>query len=431
MQPKMNDEERGYRHSLWQLTATEDLQYPALRANREAEVVIVGGGFTGLSAALHLSELGKSVLLLEAREIAWGASGRNGGQVNPGWKLMPSEIEARYERARGARIFNLIDGACDLVFDLIDRHQIECAPRRAPYFRAAYRARGIKEVEQWVREWEARGAPVSFKSEQETHQLVGSTFFHGGMEDARGGSLQPLSYCRGLARAAVKAGAELFTNSHVGRIDRVKSDWLVTTDHGAHVSAQYLIIATNGYTDSLWPGLKKQIVPVASLQAATRPLSKDVWSTILPQGHHFSDSRRVMVYCRVDETNRFQIGGRGSPLSPSRQQANTRHLQAEACKIFPQLRGVEWEFEWGGLVAMTKNHMPHLIELGNNFYAGMGYNGRGVAMGTIMGKQLAELVMGEDVPMPREKLSPFAFHWFHKPGIAYHMITGRLMDRLT
>lgn len=425
----MIDEERGFRHSLWQATVTDNERYAPLSEDLEADVVIVGGGFTGLSSALHLGEFGKSVVLLEAREIAWGASGRNGGQVNPGWKMMPSEIEAHYGIDRGRRIFKLVDDACDLVFDLINRHKINCAPRRVPYFRAAYGARGIKEVEQWVREWGAMGAPVSLKNAQETHQLMGSNFFHGGMEDARGGSLQPLSYCHGLARAAVQAGAKLFIQSHVNRVAREKGNWLVTTENDKNIRAQFLIIATNGYTDGLWPGLKKQIVPVASLQAATRPLPENILRTLLPQGHHLSDSRRMMIYCRIDETERFQIGGRGSLLSPTTQQANTQHLQAEACKIFPQLRGIEWEFEWGGLVATTKSHVPHLIELDDKAYAGLGYHGRGIAMGTMMGKQLAELVVGEDVPMPREKLSPFAFHELRNPGIAWHMITGGLMDK--
>jgi len=425
----MNAEERGFRHSLWQATATKEAACPSLRANREADVVIVGGGFTGLSSALHLSELGKSVVLLEAHDVAWGASGRNGGQVNPGWKMMPSEIESHYGSQRGQRIFKLIDGACDLVFDLIDQHKIGCAPRRAPYFRAAYGARGIREVEQWVREWGAKGAPVSLKNAAETHQLMGSTFFQGGMEDARGGSIQPLSYCRGLARAAVQAGAELFAQSKVNVAERVKGGWRVTTENGACISAQFLIIATNAYTDGLWPGLKRQIVPLASLQAATQPLPEHVRRTLLPQGHHLSDSRRTMIYCRIDETGRFQIGGRGRVWSPAKQYANTRHLQAEACKIFPQLKDIKWEYEWGGLVAATKHHVPHLIKLDTNAYAGLGYHGRGIAMGTMMGKQLAELIMGEDVPMPREKLSSFRFHGFRNLGISWHMMTGGVLDK--
>jgi glycine/D-amino acid oxidase-like deaminating enzyme len=426
---KMNDEERGFRQSLWQKTATQGFDCPQLSADISADVVIIGGGFTGLSAALHLSEFGKSVVLLEAHEIAWGASGRNGGQVNPGWKLLPSQIKALYDQDRGTGILKFIDGACDLVFDLIERHKIDCAPRRVPYFRAAYGERGIKEVEEWVRQWGQFGAPVTLRNERETHELMGSTFFHGGMEDARGGSLQPLSYAYGLATAAKAAGAQLFAQSRAYGIDRVKGDWVVTTGSGAKVEAKYLIIATNGYTDNLWPGLKRQIVPVASLQASTRPLSDEILATLLPRGHHLSDTRRSMIYCRIDETGRFQIGGRSRSFSPTLQQADTAHLQAEALRIFPQLKDVEWQCEWGGLVAMTKNHVPHLIELGENAYAGLGYDGRGVAMGTAMGKQLGCVIAGEEVAMPRECLSPFAFHRFRNAGITWHMISGRLMDR--
>lgn len=431
MNPRqMNAEERGFRNSLWQATATEDANYPPLRTNREADVVIIGGGYTGLSSALHSSELGRKVVLLEAREIGWGASGRNGGQVNPGWKMMPTEIEAHYGKDRGKRICRLIDGACDLVFDLVDQHNIDCSPRRVPYFRAAYGTRGLNEVEQWTSEWNARGAQVSLKNQQETHQLMGSTFFHGGMEDARGGSLQPLSYCRGLARAATQTSTEIFTQSLVTGVNRENGDWQVNTQHGASVSAKHLVLATNGYTDGLWPGLNKQIVPVASIQAATQPLPKHILDTLLPQGHHFSDSRRMMIYCRIDETNRFQIGGRGSLLMPTKQQMGTNHLQVEARKIFPELSGVEWEFQWGGLIAATKNHVPHLIKLDDNAYAGLGYHGRGIAMSTIMGKQIAELIAGEDVPMPRENLSAFAFHKFRNFGAAWHMFSGALLDKI-
>jgi len=323
----------------------------------------------------------------------------------------------------------MIDGVCDLVFELIDKHNIECAPRRVPYFRAAYGARGLREVEGWVREWRAYDAPVSLKNERETHKLMGSTFFQGGMEDARGGSLQPLSYARGLAMAAKNSGAQLFSRSRAVSVERSGKDWVVTSRSGAKVSARYLVIATNGYTDNLWPGLKKQVVPVASLQAATVPLPKDVLARLLPYGHHLSDTRRAMIYCRIDETNRFQIGGRGSAFFPIRQQADTRHLQVEALRIFPQLDGIEWEMEWGGLVALTKSHAPSLIELGENAYSGLGYYGRGVAMGTAMGKQIAQLIAGEDVDLPRERLSPFALHGFRNLGVCWHMITGPVLDR--
>jgi len=423
--------ENGFSKSLWVATAEPDVAATPLAGPIEADVAIVGAGFTGLSAALHLAEAGRSVAVLEAREVAWGASGRNGAQVNPGWKMLPSEMRARYGDDRGAWVARFVDGACDLVFELIERHGIACAARRVPYLRGAYGKPGLRDVEAWVREWGDAGAPVALKSAAETHDLMGSTFFHGGMEDARGGSLQPLSYARGLARAATAAGAQIFAHSPAAAIERDGNDWRLRTTNDATATARHLLLATNGYTDSLWPGLRRQIVPVATLQSATAPLPEEIRKTILPQGHHVSDTRHGMVYFRIDETGRFTIGGRGSPFDPCREDGDTRHLRAEAVRIFPQLAGVDWEFDWGGLVAITKSHAPHLIELTPNAHAGLGYCGRGVAMGTLMGRQMAELVIGEDVPMPREKLTPFALHGLRNIGIAWNMIGGRLLDRLT
>jgi len=426
----MDSADNGFTKSLWLATGQQGVDAPPLHDGIDVDVVVVGAGYTGLSAALHLAEAGRSVAVLEAREISWGASGRNGAQVNPGWKILPSGIRAMYGRERGDRVVRFIDGACDLVFDLIAKHAIDCAPRRAPYFRGAFGRSGIRDVEGWVREWGEVGAPVTLKNTAETHELMGSTFFHGGMEDARGGSLQPLSYAYGLARAALKAGAKLYARTPVSSVAREGKGWSVTTAAGVKARAQYLLLATNGYTDGLWPGLRRQVVPIATLQSSTVPLAEDVRRTILPGGHHVSDTRNSMVYFRLDEAGRFHIGGRGSLFEPCRQDGNTHHLRAEAVRIYPVLKDAKWEFDWGGLVAITKSYSPHLIELAPSAYAGLGYCGRGVAMGTAMGKQMAELVMGEDVPMPRERISPFFFHRLRNFGIAWHVVSGRLLDHL-
>ncbi len=401
-----------------------------LTDNREADVVIVGAGFTGLSAALHLAAAGISAVVLEAGEIGCGASGRNGGQVNPAFGPLPSAVRAFYGAERGRRVLDFVDGACDLVFDLIDRHGIGCAPRRVPYLRAASGRRGLAEVADWVREWQDFGAPVAIKSTAETARLIGSSFYDGAMEDARGGSLQPLSYARGLARTALSAGAVIFTGSPAVAIERAGPDWRVTTPGGGLVSARHLLLCTNGYTDKLWPGLARNVVPVASLQAATEPLPESIRAGILPEGHHVSETRRVMLYYRIDENGRFQIGGRGKLFGGGGQPIDTSHLRAQAVRIFPELAAVGWDYHWGGLVAITKTHLPHLIELGENAHAGLGYNGRGVAMATAMGRQLAHVVMGEDVAMPRSRGKPFLLHPFRSIGIAWHTVYGSVLDRL-
>ena len=425
----MNNDELGFSHSLWSATAEAAPLTAPLSSREQADVVIVGAGYTGLSSALHLSEAGKSVIVLEAREIGWGGAGRNGGQVNPGFGVLPSGVRTLYGTDRGERVLKFADGACDLVFDLIARHDIKCAPRRVPYLRAAYGSRGLRETRDWVREWGEFGAPVSLRNGDETQKILGSSFFAGAMEDERGGSLHPLSYVRGLARAALAAGVSIYTDGLARSVSSYGTDWQVKTDRGGVVTARHLLIATNGYTDNLWPGLRNCIVPVASLQSATEPLPEALRAQILPAGHHVSETRRAMVYFRIDENGRFQIGGRGRPFNPTRQYADTSHIRAEAIRIFPELKDVKWDYDWGGLVAITKSHLPQMIALGDNAYAGLGYNGRGVAMATAMGQQLAGLVLGEDVPMALTKGAPFTFHALRNLGIAWHMTRGRFLDR--
>ena len=216
----MTDAELGFTQSLWSETAEEAPETPALSGSIDADVVIVGAGFTGLSVALHLVEAGQSVVVVEAQKIGWGASGRNGGQVNPAFDVLPSGVRAHFGKQRGDRVLERIDGACDLVFKLIERHTIKCAHRRVPYIRGAYGKRGLAEVERWARECGDYGAQVILNTKQDTDSVLGSHFFDGSMEDARGGSLQPLSYVRGLARAAMSAGVKIFTKSPAGSVQK-------------------------------------------------------------------------------------------------------------------------------------------------------------------------------------------------------------------
>ncbi len=375
-----------------------------------------------------MSELGQNVTVLEAEEIGFGGSGRNGGQVNPGGKILPDQIIAEHGPLEGNKIIEILSNTCELVFDLIQKYQINCAVRQAPYLRAASKKRGLTEVEEWVRQWEKLGKPVQLLDKAQTHNLMGSKFFDGGYTDARGGSLQPLSYCRGLARAAIDTGADIFTRSPAISIHQNNHSWIVKTPDGV-VNAQYLVIATNGYTSDLWPGLQKQVIPVASLQTASKPLPDEIKKSILPEGHHASDTRRDMMYFKIDETSRFIIGGRGQAFTPNKQYDDTKHLQIEAVRLYPQLKDIEWEYDWGGLVAITKSHTPLLLNLAHNAYAGLGYNGRGVAMGTVMGKLLSDTIMGESCAITSKYPNPFIFHSFKNLGIFLHMISAKWLDK--
>jgi len=414
--------------SLWAATAEPGPPTPPLAGPAEADVAVIGGGFTGLSAALHLAEAGKQVVLLEAAEPGWGASGRNGGQVNPAWKVLPSVIMSRFGAERGARVVRMADATCDLVFDLIDRFEISCDALRPGFLQAAYGTRGRQAQASWAREWSAYGAEVELLEGKAFAELTGTERYHGGMRDGRGGNLQPLSYARGLAKAATGLGAALHGGSPATEVAPHGAGWRVITPEG-QVMAEHVVIGTNGYSDELWPGLKETVVPVPSFIVASRPLSQNLARSILPERHAVSETRRVLFYFRMDRDDRFVFGGRGR-LFDSVDHGPMAHLEAEARRLYPQLADISWDFSWGGYVAVTRDYAPRLIRLAPGAFAGLGYNGRGVAMATMMGKQLALAVLGEDPDMAVEELRAIPFHGLRQIGISWNLLTGGWLDRL-
>ena len=423
----MTDDQRAWPPSLWAETAGPEQVCAPLSGDTQVEVAIVGAGFTGLSAALHLAEAGHTVRVLEAVQPGWGASGRNGGQVNPGWKLLPEEIENLHGREQGRRINTMADAACNLVFDLIARHDMDCDAVRPGYVQGAQSRRGIGFLENWVRQWSARGAPVELLSRRETVELLGTEVYLQALLDRRGGNIQPLRYARGLASAAMGAGALVHGESPALSLRRDAQGWRLASSNGS-LLAEQVLICTNGYTGSLWPGLATAVLPVASFVAATEPLDAQRLTTILPGRHAVSETRRVQVYYRMDADGRFVIGGRGN-LFNAAQAGDVAHVHAEACRLFPILAHVKWQFHWGGYTAMTLSHTPRLMKLAPGLHAGMGYNGRGIAMATMMGKQMALAVTGEQPDMPVESMSRIPLHGLRQAGISFRLIAGTLLDR--
>ena len=423
----MADDASTWPPSLWAETAAPAPTCAPLAGAHHVEIAIVGAGFTGLSAALHLAEAGHTVRVLEAVQPGWGASGRNGGQVNPGWKLRPKEVERLHGREQARRINAMTDAACDLVFDLIERHGIDCDAVRPGYVQGAQSKRGIAFLERWTRQWSARGAPVELLSRRETVELLGTDVYLQALLDRRGGNLQPLSYARGLSRAAMAAGASIHGDSPALSLRRDSGGWQLETDYGSLV-AQQVLICTNGYTGRLWPGLATAVVPVPSFVAATEPLDNKCLAAILPGRHAVSETRRVQVYYRMDANGRFVIGGRGHLFNDA-ESGDIAHVHAEACHLFPILKHVKWQFHWGGYTAMTLSHTPKLMRLAPGLHAGMGYNGRGVAMATMMGKQLAAVITGEQPDMPVEPLSRIPLHGLRQIGLSFRLIAGAFLDR--
>ena len=415
--------------SLWAATAPPGPECPSLESNEEADVAVVGAGYTGLSTALHLARAGRRVVVLDAGEPGWGCSGRNGGQVNPGGaKILPEDVLAALGPVWGERLVEFGDRSCDLVFELIERYRIECEALRPGYVSGGYGGKGRRFNREWARQWSERGREVRFLERDEIAALIGTRRYDSGMHDVRGGSVQPLAYARGLARAATEEGAVIHGASAARAIVHDGAGWSVRTDR-ASVGCERVVLATNGYTGDLWPGLRQSVVPVASFVTATAPLGHNVLPSVLPGRHAVSETARVIVYYRLDRQGRFVIGGRGRWFDVT-DRGDVSHVRAAAVRLFPQLEGVDWEYRWAGWPAITRDSLPRLFALDRGVWAGLGYNGRGVASATLMGQQLANVILDEAEPLVQVRgPERFAFHHFRQAGISYHLLAGSLLDR--
>ncbi len=413
------------RRSLWRATAPLAPATTTLEGRADADVVVVGGGYTGLACALALAEAGRSVILLEAGDVGYGASGRNGGQVIPGLKLDPDELVARFGRERGEALVRLAGGAADRVFALIAKHRIDCAATQCGWIQPAHSAAAAQAIIARARQWTARGAAVELLAPDRLRGLLGSDAYAAGWLDRRAGALQPLSYARGLARAAIALGARVHTGSPATRIVRDDDAWVATTPRG-EARGRHVVLATDAYSGGLWPELVANQVLATSVQIATDPLPEADRHAILPGGNVASDTRKLVSYFRLDADGRFIIGGRGSVAEPVPERVYAA-LRRAAEQMYPRLSGVEWPFRWYGRVGITRDWLPHLAEVAPGVWAALGYCGRGVAMATTMGLVLADMLNGGRLPAyPVAALKPIPLHALQRPllgaAIAYYRV---------
>lgn len=404
---------------------------PPLDGSRQADVVVIGGGFTGLSTALHLAEQGAAVVVLEAHEPGWGASGRNGGHVNPGLKPDPDEVEADFGPDLGARMVRFAWGAPATTFALIKRWQIACDARQGGTLRAAFRARHAAGVRRSAEQGMRRGLPVTLLEGAAAREATGTDRYAAIMRDASGGDVHPLDFARGLAGAAMQAGATVHGGSQVQRLHRTAGLWEVTTPTGT-VSAAAVVLGTNGYTDDLHPGLRQSVVPVFSSIAASAPLAPDVARAVMPSRAVLYETGPITVYLRVDRDGRLIIGGRG-PQRPIMDAAPVSYLIRYAERLWPAVKGAAWTHGWNGQLAMTRDHYPHIHQPAPGLFACLGYNGRGVALSTAMGGEVARLVLGADpaeIAMPVTPIRPIPLHGFWRLAVMAKVLDGRIRDRL-
>lgn len=418
--------------SLWAATATAAPPTPPCNESKSVDVAIIGAGYTGLSAALHLAEVGVKVCVLEASEPGWGASGRNGGQVIPGLKYDPDQLRVMFGSAKAEGLIDTIGKAADTVFDLIERHRIDCDAVRQGWIQPAHSAAVMPLLEKRAAQWAERGAPIELLDRDAVARRIGTSAYVGAWVDRRAGSIHPLKYCRGLAQAALAQGVAIHGRTHVRTLERQGSRWLLHTEQGAIVSAERVIIATNGYTGALWPQLKQSVIAANSFIVATRPLPAELGDSILAGKEVVSDSRRLLLYYRRDAAGRLLMGGRG-PFSDPQGPQDFAHLERSLALLFPQLAGIEYEYRWAGRVAITRDFLPHVHEPAAGLSIALGYNGRGIAMASTMGRCLAQRLTGDAAtpfPFPISTIQPIPFHGLQRfyiaAGVAYYSVLDKL-----
>jgi len=389
-------------HGLWERTAPPAPRTDPLMGEHRADVAIVGAGFTGLSAALHLAQSGVSVAVLEAAEIGFGGSGRNVGLVNAGLWIMPNEVPAILGEKYGERLLKALGEGPAVVFDLIRTHGIDCEAEHAGTLHCAADRKGLLELQQRAEQWQARGAPVRLLGREETADRVGSDAYFGSLLDERAGTIQPLAYVRGLAVSAFQAGAEIFTGSPVVSTEREGGGWRLRTTDGS-ITADWIIVATNAYTSAPWPQVRTELVHLPYFNFATPPLCESALERILPGREGIWDTKEILSSLRRDRQGRLVFGSVGA-LRGTGAAVHGAWAKRSLRKLFPFLDEVTFESAWYGKIGMTSDAVPRFHCFDRNVIGFSGYNGRGIAPGTVFGRYLARLITGElgeqDLPLP-------------------------------
>ena len=416
-------------NSLWNATAEPFSAVDRLEGDIETDLLIVGAGYTGLSTALHSIDSIKDIVIIDQMQPGWGCSGRNGGQINPQWKPPLSILQQLYPGDTFNAFIDTVNQSAQLVFELIERYQISCEFQKNGSIIPGRGRKAIQYLTEWSHFWQDCGVQVELLAAKKTAQLIGTSCYDLCMLDPRGGSLQPLSYSRGLARACQQHGVKIFGDTKANNIESEAGGWLISTHHG-RIKSKRLVLATNGYTDGLWPGLARTIIPVASMLIATRPLPTGLLDRIIPGRQPVAEYAGVPAYYRIDGSNRFVFGWRGTVYG-GMGSLDTTHLKSRAIRLFPQIASVEWEFEWAGYVGITSHQRPMLLELGDDAFAGLGYNGRGITMATMMGRQLALALTHQPTGIPLGQLETLPFHRFYPLGVSARIVSGHVRDYLS
>ena len=392
--------------SLWADTATDAVETESLAGSLEADVIIVGAGYTGLSCALHLAEQGVSVVVLEAKSVGFGGSGRNAGLVNAGvWKT-PEHVRKQLGEEAGQRFNEALIHSPDLVFDIIERYNIDCQAQRCGTINIAHSASAMDYLQDRCQQLQDLDGTVEMLDGDATKSMSASDYYcHGGILDRSAGTIQPLSYVRGLASAAQTKGVRLFQDSPLTSLERRDNRWLAKSDK-SEVIGDKVVIATNAYSDANSQDVQRSLVPVYIFHCATAPLPEELASKLIPERQGIWDTQTLMTSTRIDAAGRLVMSCAGS-LHGMKRVIRQNWMKRMRTRIFPQTKELPWEYYWSGQIGVTASNVLRIQLLAPGVFAPAGYNGRGIGPGTVIGMHLAKtLISGNrnEFPFPVEAL---------------------------
>ncbi|MDG2421409.1 MAG: FAD-binding oxidoreductase [Gammaproteobacteria bacterium] len=404
----------------YRVLASKSVERETLSSSIEADALVVGAGITGNTLAIHLAEAGKSVVQLEAKVPGWGGSGRAFGSVVPCHKNTEPAIIRHYGEQRGTRVIDAIAQGPALVADLLKRHNIDAAFDSGGWAFGAHTKAFEKTLQKRAEYWQSRGADVEYLDAQKFSRLIGSDYYQAGIVDRRALSINPLAYARGLFEAAHEIGVSQYTNSPAVRLKQKESgNWQVATPHGK-VECQNIYICTNAYTKGIWPGLEKGFVPVRGWGATTTTIDSEVLADILPENHFITDTRQLWSGIRKLPSDQMHLGI-GGPAVRTNGKADLKTASKRLKEVYPSLKSIEWKESWSGWIAVSTDQFPRILRLANGVWAAHGYSGRGLAMATLLGKELSFCNVESDLEnliLPVEKLSRIPFHKLSPFGAA-------------
>jgi len=429
----MSKHENSYPNSWYVASAPILEKQPSALGELACDVCVVGGGYTGLSCALHLAKSGKSVVLLEAERVGWGASGRNGGHVGTGQRADQHSLEKWYGKTTAKELWRLGLEAVDLVTDLVEENGIDCELGRTNIHFAAKKSH-VDELRDEVDHLRTEYGydQISGVESSSLEELTSGVGFHYGVIDHGARHLHPLKYCLGLAEAVLTAGASVFEKSQVNNIDIKGDHALVSTDKAA-IKAKKVVLACNGYLGNLFPPIASHIMPINNFIVATEPLDEATANRINPLNASLSDSLFVINYWKLSEDRRLIFGG-GETYSDKFPESITDFVRPKLLAIYPELSDTRLDYGWGGTLAITRNRMPDLgVHKGVVYYA-HGFSGHGVPTATMAGKLIASAIdSGNDDFDLMSDLKTLRFPGgplLRKPSLVAGMLFYSCLDRL-